>query len=69
MDEVRVFIAGVHDVTVATPAPGVEEAYDILVAGGIHPDKAADLSVLFAKHGYDPVELARKFLRAQQAVL
>jgi hypothetical protein len=68
VDDVRVFIAGVNDVTVVTPAPGVSEAYDILVAGGVHPDKAADLAVKSQKYGKDPVEFAKKFLRAREAI-
>ena len=68
MSEVRIFVAGAEDITVLTPAPGVEEAYDVLVAGGVAPQKAADLAVGFARHGYDPVAMARKFLRAREAV-
>lgn len=63
------FVAGTTDITVVVPAPGVEEAYDILVAGGIYPDKAADLAVKSEKYGHDPVQFARKFLRAREAVL
>lgn len=67
-DEVRIFVAGV-DITVLTPAPGVSEAYDVLVAGGVVPQKAADLAVGFARHGYDPVKMSEKFLRAREAVI
>lgn len=82
MDCLRVFVAGTADITVVVPAPGVEEAYDILVAGGVVPQKAADLAVAFARHRdegkhpawraeeeKDPVFQARKFLRLRQAVL
>lgn len=69
MDCLRVFVAGMTDITVVVPAPGVEDAYDILVAGGVHPDKAADLAVKSQKYGHDPVRFAHKFLRARQAVI
>jgi len=65
---VRVFVAWPREIVEVLPAPGVEEAYDVLVAGGVHPDKAADLSVGFARHGYEPVPMARKFLRARSAL-
>ena len=66
---IRVFVAWPHEIVVVTPEPGVEEAYDILVAGGVHPDKAADLAVKSQKYGHDPVSFARKFLRAREAVI
>ena len=65
---IRVFVAWPHEIVEVLPAPGVEEAYDVLVAGGVHPDKAADLAVSFARHGYDPVVMARKFLRAMTVI-
>ena len=65
---VRVFVAWPREIVEVLPAPGVEEAYDVLVAGGVDPQKAADLAVGFARHGYDPVAMARKFLRAREAV-
>jgi len=66
--DVRVFVAWPDEIVEVTPAPGVSEAYDVLVAGGVHPDKAADLAVSFARHGYDPVVMARKFLRAMTVI-
>jgi alanine dehydrogenase len=68
MDGMRIFVAGVSGITILTPAPGVEEAYDVLVAGGVAPQKAADLAIGFARIGKDPVLCARKFLRARSAV-
>lgn len=62
------FVAGTTDVTVVVPATGVEDAYDILVAGGVTAQKAADIAVGAARIGKDPVQFAHKFLRAQQAV-
>jgi len=66
---IRVFVAWPHEIVEVTPAPGVEQAYDLLVAGGVAPQKAADLAVGFARHGYEPVPMARKFLRLRQAVI
>jgi hypothetical protein len=68
-DGLRVFVAGAADVTVVVPAAGVEEAYDVLVAGGVTPQKAADLAVGAARIGRDPVQFARKFLRLRQSLL
>lgn len=65
---IRVFVAWPHEIVEVLPAPGVEEAYDVLVAGGVHPDKAAELSVGAARLGKDPVEFARKFLRARSVL-
>lgn len=74
------FVAGADDVTVVTPAAGVEEAYDILVDGGVAPQKAADLAVGFARIGPPgpewarsheemyPVFQARKFLRLRASL-
>ena len=69
MDCMRVFVAGTADITVVVPAPGVEQAYDILVAGGVAPQKAADLAVQSEKYGKDPVAFARKFLRLRASIL
>lgn len=69
MDCLRVFVAGTADITVVVPAPGVEDAYDILVGGGVAPQKAADLAVGFEKIGADPIFQAKKFLRLRQVVL
>lgn len=68
MNDFRIFVAGTQDITVLVPAPGVEEAFDILVAGGVQPEKAADLAVKSEKYGHDPVVFAEKFLRARSAI-
>jgi len=65
---IRVFVAWPHEIVEVLPAPGVEEAYDVLVAGGVAPQKAADLAVGFARYGYEPVPMARKFLRARSVL-
>lgn len=65
----RVFVAGTADITVVVPAPGVEDAYDIMVAGGVAPQKAADLAVGFARIGEDPVFQAKKFLRLRASIM
>jgi len=69
VDCMRVFVAGTADITVVVPAPGVEEAYDIFVAGGVAPQKAADMAVGAAKQNIDPVWFAKKFLRLRQSVV
>jgi len=63
----RVFIAG-EEMLVVVASDAVNEAYDLLVADGVHPDKAADLAVTADKHGHDPVALARKFIRLRKAL-
>ena len=65
---IRVFVAGVSEITVLTPAAGVETSFDLLVAGGVAPKQAADLAVGFARIGKDPVEFARNFLRDRSAI-
>ena len=62
------FVAGTTDVTVVVPAPGVEDAYEIMVAGGVAPQKAADMAVGAAKQNIDPVWFARKFLRLRKTI-
>lgn len=69
MDEVRVFVAGAEGIMVLTPAPGVSKACDVLVAGGVTPQQAAEIAVGVARLGKDPVAFARKFLRAREAVM
>jgi hypothetical protein len=65
---IRVFVAWPHEIVEVLPAPGVEKAFDVLVAGGVAPQKAADLAVGSARIGKDPVEFARKFLRARSVL-
>ena len=66
--DIRVFVAWPDVIVEVLPAPGVSEAYDVLVAGGVHPGKAADLSVAAARYGKDPVVFAERFLRARGAI-
>ena len=66
--DVRVFVAWPDEIVEVLPAPGVSEAYDVLVTGGVDTQKAADLAVGAARIGKDPVEFARKFLRARDVL-
>lgn len=68
MSAFRVFIAFPDGIAVAEAAPGVEEAYDIMVADSVPAQRAADLAVAAAKSGRDPVAWARHFVSVRQAV-
>lgn len=68
MNEVRIFVAGAEDIIVLTPAPGVEEAYDIMVADRVPAQKAADMAVAAAKDGRDPVAWAKHFVELRQSL-
>jgi hypothetical protein len=59
----RVFVAGPADVTCVEAAPGVEEAYDLLVSRGVPAQRAADMATAAARAGRDPVVTARHFLQ------
>ncbi len=62
----RIFVAGAEDVVVLTPAPGVEEAYDLMVADRVPAQQAADMAVAAAKSGRDPVAWAKHFVEMRQ---
>jgi hypothetical protein len=64
----RIFIAFPDHIAVAEAAPGVEEAYDIMVADDVPAERAAGLAVAAAKSGRDPVVWARHFVNVRQAV-
>lgn len=53
---------------VLTPAPGVEEAYDLMVADRVPSQQAADMAVAAAKDGRDPVAWARHFVELRQSL-
>lgn len=61
-------MAGVEDITVLTPAPGVEDAYDIMVADRVPAQQAADMAVAAAKDGRDPVAWAKHFVELRQSL-
>lgn len=64
----RIFIAFPDHIAVAETAPGVEEAYDIMVADNVPAQRAADMAVAAAKSGRDPVEWARHFVGVRKAL-
>lgn len=68
MDQFRIFVAGTADITVVVPAPGVEEAYDIMVADRVPPQTAADMAVAAAKSGRDPVAWAEHFVKVRKSL-
>lgn len=66
MGAFRIFIAFPDHIAVAEAAPGVEEAYDLMVADGVPAQQAADMAVAAAKSGRDPAAWARHFVRVRQ---
>jgi len=68
MNPIRVFVAWPHEIVVVTPEPGVEEAYDIMVADRVPPQTAADMAVAAAKNGRDPVAWAKHFVEVRQQI-
>lgn len=62
------FVAWPHEIVVVTPAPGVEEAYDLMVADRVPPQFAADMAVAVAKDGRDPVAWAEHFVEMRQSL-
>jgi hypothetical protein len=61
-------MAGVEGIMVLTPAPGVEEAYDLMVADRVPSQQAADMAVAAAKDGRDPVAWAKHFVELRQSL-
>jgi hypothetical protein len=64
----RIFVAFPDHVAVVEAAPGVEEAYDIMVADNVPAQHAANMAVAAAKDGRDPAAWARHFVELRQAV-
>ena len=62
----RVFVASLARIRCAEAAPGVEEAYDLMVADRVPAETAADMAVAAARDGKDPVEFARHFVKVRQ---
>ncbi len=68
MTAFRVFIASPADVRCVEAPPGVEEAYDLMVADRVPAQQAADMAMAASRSGRDPVAWARHFIELRQAV-
>ena len=64
----RVFIAFPGEIAVVEPAPGVEEAWDLMAADRVPLELAARLAVAAARSGRDPVAWARNFVELRQSL-
>jgi hypothetical protein len=64
----RVFIAFPGEIVVVEAAPGVEEAWDLMAADRVPPERAARLAVAAARSGRDPVAWARHFVELRQTL-
>jgi hypothetical protein len=62
----RVFVASPREIRCAETPPGVEEAYDLMVADRVPPQQAADMALAASRAGKDPVQFARHFLKLRQ---
>jgi hypothetical protein len=74
---VRIFVAAdpqVADVSYpgeircVETAPGVDEAYDLMVADQVPPQRAADMAMAAARSGRDPVAFAQHFIELRKAI-
>lgn len=66
MSALRVFVASPRETTCLEAPPGVEEAYDLMVADHVPAQEAAEMAVATARSGRDPVAWARHFVRVRQ---
>lgn len=66
MSAFRVFVASPRETTCLEAPPGVEEAYDLMVADHVPAQQAAEMAVTAAKSGRDPVAWAQHFVRVRQ---
>jgi len=64
----RIFVTSPRETVCVEAPPGVEEAYDIMVAGRVPAQQAADMAVAASKSGRDPVAWARHFVEVRQAI-
>jgi hypothetical protein len=64
----RIFVASPGEILCLEAPPGVEEAYDLMVADGVPARRAAGMAVAAFKSGRDPVAWARHFVSVRQAV-
>ena len=60
------FVASPSEIQCAEAPPGVEEAYDLMTADGVPPQRAAGMACAAARAGKDPVEFARHFVKLRQ---
>jgi hypothetical protein len=67
-DGFRVFMVGPAETQVLEPPPGVEEAYDLMVADQVPAQTAADLAMTAHRGGKDPVAFARHFVSLRQGL-
>jgi hypothetical protein len=63
-----VFVASPRWIQCVDAAPGVEEAYDLMVADGVPAQTAAGMAVAAARDGRDPVAWAAHFIELRAAV-
>jgi hypothetical protein len=62
----RIFVASPSEIQCAEAPPGVEEAYDLMVADRVPPQRAADMAMAAARDGKDPVDFARHFVKVRR---
>lgn len=65
---IRIFEAGPREVRCVEIPPGVEAAYDVMVADRVPPYSAAKLAIAAARDGRDPEAFARHFVELRQAM-
>lgn len=64
----RVFVISPDgEVQCVEAAPGVEEAYELMVAAGVPPQQAADMAVAVARDNGEPVAFARHYIKLRAA--
>ena len=61
-------VSATGTVTALELSRSVSEAYDILVAGGVSPDRAAGLARACERGNRDPVAWARHFIRVRASM-
>jgi hypothetical protein len=64
----RIFVASPSEILCLEAPPGVEEAYDLMVADRVPAQRAADMAMAAHRSGRDPVTWARHFVDLRQAV-
>jgi len=64
----RVFVASPSEIQCVEAAPGVEEAYDLMVADRVPAQTAADMATAAARDGRDPVAWAEHFIKLRQSL-
>ena len=62
----RVFVASPREIQCAEAPPGVEEAYGLMVADRVPPQRAADMAMAASQSGKDPVAFAQHFVKVRQ---